>query len=163
MKFHCVFGWFSLLSQQFLNVCSCHLEVCKKHRAHNLTRQSHYSAYFNTLRPRHNGRCYADDTSKRIFFNENVRISIKISLKFVPKGPINNIPALVQIKAWRRSGDKPLSEPIMVSLPTNICVNRPQWVNSTLPFKYTYWRNNHHLKVFLSKIFGYLNTILVQK
>ena len=32
---------------------------------------------------------------KRIFFNENVWISIKISLKFVPKGPINKITALV--------------------------------------------------------------------
>ena len=38
-------------------------------------------------------------------------MSIKISLKFVPRGPINNIPALVQIMAWRQSGDKPLSEP----------------------------------------------------
>ena len=35
------------------------------------------------------------DTFKRIFLNERVRISIKMSLKFVPKGPINNIPALV--------------------------------------------------------------------
>ena len=82
----------------------------------------------NTLRPRQNGRRFADDTFKRIFLNENVRISIKISLKFVPKGPINNIPALVQILAWRRSGDKPLSEPMMVSLLTHICVTRPQWV-----------------------------------
>ena len=46
---------------------------------------------------------------------------IKISLKFVPKDRINNIPALVQIMAWRRPGDKPLSEPMMVSLPTHIC------------------------------------------
>ena len=30
--------------------------------------------------------------------------------------------------AWRRSGDKPLSEPMMVNLLTNICVTRPQWV-----------------------------------
>ena len=63
------------------------------------------------------------------FLNENVRISIKISLKFVPKGPINNNPSLVQIMAWRRLGDKPLSEPMMVSLLTYICVTRPQWVN----------------------------------
>ena len=55
-------------------------------------------------------------------------ISIKISLKFVPKGPINNIPALVQIMAWRRPGDKPLSEAVMVRLPTHISVTRPQWV-----------------------------------
>ena len=59
---------------------------------------------------------------------ENVWISIKISLKFVPMGTINNIPALVQIMAWRRPGDKPLSEPMMVRLPIHICVIRPQWV-----------------------------------
>ena len=67
--------------------------------------------FINTLRPRQHGRHFADDSFKRIFFNENVGISIKISLKFVHKGPINNIPALVQIMAWRRPGDKPLSEP----------------------------------------------------
>ena len=86
----------------------------------------------NTLRPRRNEQHFADDIFKRIFFNENVWISIKISLKFVPKGPINNIPALVQIMVWRRSGDKPLSEPVMVSLLTHICVTRPQWVKVTL-------------------------------
>ena len=81
-----------------------------------------------TLRPRQNGRHFADDIFKCIFLNENVWIPIKISLKFVPKGPINNIPALVQIMAWRRPGDKPLSEPMMDSLPMHICVTRPQWV-----------------------------------
>ena len=84
----------------------------------------------NTLRPRQNGRCFPDDIFKCIFLNENVYISIKISLKFVPKGPINNIPALVQIMAWCRPGDKPLPEPMMVSLLTHICVNRPQWVKT---------------------------------
>ena len=63
---------------------------------------------------------------KCIFLNENVWTPIKISLKFVPKSPINNIPALVQIMAWCRPGDKPLSEPMMVWLPTHICVTRPQ-------------------------------------
>ena len=60
---------------------------------------------------------------------KNVWISIKISLKLVPKGLINNIPSLVQIMAWRRPGDKPLSEPMMVSLLMYICVTQPQWVN----------------------------------
>ena len=83
----------------------------------------------NTLRPRQNGRYFPDDIFKRIFLYENVLISIIISLKFVPMGPINNIPALVQIMAWRRPGDKPLSEAMMVSLLTHICVTRPQWVN----------------------------------
>ena len=95
-----------------------------------------------TLRPRQNGRHFADDTFKRIFLKENIRISIKISLKFVPKGPINNIPALVQIMAWRRRGDKPLSEPMMTSLPTHICVTRPQWVRWDIvrwQMTYTRW------------------------
>ena len=57
---------------------------------------------------------------------------IKISMKFLPKGPINNIPALVQIMAWRRPGDRPLSEPMMVSFFTHICDSRPQWVKIQL-------------------------------
>ena len=57
-------------------------------------------------------------------------ISLTISLKWVWKVRINNIPSLVQIMAWRRPGDKPLSEPMMVSLLMHICVSRPQWVNS---------------------------------
>ena len=57
---------------------------------------------------------------------------IKISLKFVPRGPINNIRALVHIMAWRRLGDKPLSEPMMVSLLTHICVTRHQRVQTRI-------------------------------
>ena len=88
------------------------------------------SLCINSLRPRQNGRHFADDIFKCIFLNENVWILIKISLKFVPYGPINNIPSLVQIMAWRRQGDKPLSEAMMVNLPTHICVTRPQWVKT---------------------------------
>ena len=77
----------------------------------------------NTLGPTQNGSHFADGIFKCI------SISIKISLKFVPKGPINNIPALLQIMAWRRPGDKPLSEAMMVNLPTYIGVTQPQWVN----------------------------------
>ena len=50
---------------------------------------------------------------KCIFLKDEFHILIKISLKFVPKGLIDNIPALVQIMAWRRIGDKPLSEPML--------------------------------------------------
>ena len=88
--------------------------------------------HVNTLRPRQDGHHFPDDIFKRIFLNENVWISIKISLKCIPNCPINNIPALVQIMAWRRPGDKPLSEPMMVRLPTHICVTRPQWVKAVL-------------------------------
>ena len=62
---------------------------------------------------------------KCISFNGNVWISIKISPKFVPKGWINNIPALVQILTWCWWVDKQLSAPMMV---THICVTLPQWV-----------------------------------
>ena len=79
-----------------------------------------------------NGRHFADDIFKCIFLNENVWISLKIPLKFVPKGPINNIPALVQIMAWHRPGDKSLSEPMMVRLPMHICVTRPQRIKPIL-------------------------------
>ena len=75
-----------------------------------------------------NGRLFADNIFKCILLNENVWIPNKISLKFVPKGPINNNPSLVQIMAWRLPGDKPLSEPMMVSSLTHICFTRPQWV-----------------------------------
>ena len=75
----------------------------------------------NTLRPRQNGRHFPDDVFKCIFLNGNDGIPIKFSLKFVP----NNIPALFQIMAWRRPGDKPLSETMMARLQTQICVTRP--------------------------------------
>ena len=55
---------------------------------------------------------------------------LKFHWSFFPKGRINNIPLLVQIMAWRRPGDKPLSEPTMVRLSTHICVPRPQWVDN---------------------------------
>ena len=80
----------------------------------------------------HWGRIKMDTISQTTFSSAfswmNVLIAINISLKIVPKVSINNIRALVQIMAWRSPGDKPLSEPMMVRLPTHICVTRPQWV-----------------------------------
>ena len=65
----------------------------------------HWIWSFNTLRPRQDGRHYPDDIFRCIFLNENIWIGMNISLSFVPKGPIDNIPALARIMAWRRSGD----------------------------------------------------------
>ena len=78
---------------------------------------------FNTFRLRQNGRHFPDNIFKCIFFSENVWISLKISLRFVPNGPINNIPALVQIMAYR------------LVIWTNggwFVVTRPQWVKTSL-------------------------------
>ena len=55
----------------------------------------------------------ADNNFKCIFLNESDRILIEISLKFVPRSLIDNKPALVRVMAWRRTGDKPLSEPML--------------------------------------------------
>ena len=54
-----------------------------------------------------------DDIFKWIFLNENVRIMIQSSLRFVPKSPIDNKPALVQVMAWRQTGHKLLPEPML--------------------------------------------------
>ena len=53
---------------------------------------------------------WADDIFKCNFVNENVSVSIKIPLNFVPKAPIDNNLSLVQVMAWRRTGDKLLHE-----------------------------------------------------
>ena len=90
----------------------------------------------NTLSPIQNGRYFPDAIFICIFLNENVIISNKISLKFVPKGSINNIPTLVQIIAWRRPGKKPLSESMTVRLSTHICVTRPQRVKLITSLSY---------------------------
>ena len=96
---------------------------------------NHFSIIFNTLRLRQNDRYFPEDIFKWIFVNENVWISINISLKFVPRSPINNIPTLVQVMAWHRPGDKPLSEPMMVRLPMHLCITQPQWVNVFMKHK----------------------------
>ena len=51
-----------------------------------------------------------DDNYRCILLNENDRIPIRLSLKFLPRGPLDNKPALVQVMAWHRTGDKPLHE-----------------------------------------------------
>ena len=60
------------------------------------------------------------------------------------KVQISNIPALVQIMAWCWPGDKPLSEPLMVSLLTCICITRPQWVNNDNLWCCYWWSNWQH-------------------
>ena len=67
----------------------------------------------NILRPRQTGRHFADNSFKRIFMDAKFYMLIQISLKSVPKGPIDNKAVLVHVMAWRRTGDKPLSEPML--------------------------------------------------
>ena len=95
----------------------------------------------DALRPRQNGRQIPDDNFKCIFWMKIYKF--KISLKFGPKGPINNIPALVQIMAWHRQGDKLLSEPMMDNSLTHICVTQHQWGKR---FPNLFWHSLRHIK-----------------
>ena len=93
---------FSSWNSNSMNECYLHLSL-------------HRKLYFlKRLRPRQNDCHFQVGAFKCIFLNEHVWISIKISLKFVPKDPFNNILALVQKMAWRRPSDKPLFEAVMV-------------------------------------------------
>ena len=83
---------------------------------------------FTLRRPRQNCYHIADYIFKCNFLEENLWLFIAISLEIVPRGTADNIPVLVQIMAWCRPGDKPLSEAMMVRLLTHICVTRLQWV-----------------------------------
>ena len=112
----------------------------------------------NSMRPRQNGGHFADDTLKRFFLNGNDTILIKISVKFVPKGPFNNIPALDQIMAWRRPGAKPLSEPMMVRLPMHICVTRPQWVKEAEYFSSAVSYSRHNC-FFIAYIYDHRDSV----
>ena len=67
----------------------------------------------NSSSPGQNGRHFADDLFKCIFLNEKFCISIRISLKIVPKCSIDNKSALVQVMVWRRTGDNPSFEPML--------------------------------------------------
>ena len=86
----------------------------------------------NILRPRQNGRHFPDDIFKWIFLNEIIWISIKISLKFVPRGRINNIPALVQIMAWRRQATSHYLNQWWIVHWRIKCVTRSQWVKQRM-------------------------------
>ena len=115
--------------------------------------------WLNTLRLRWNGQHFTD-IFKHIFFNVNVWISINISLKFVPKGPINNIPTLVQIMAWHHPGDKPFS------LLTHLCITRHMsvtWDQSMydlldkIAAKYIGWRLflQNYLEIYMNFLFHF--------
>ena len=111
-----------------LNTGRVRLSVITVNLTNGLLGITRVTPFLNTLRPFRNSRHFADDIFKCIFLNENVWIPLKISMTFVPMSPINNIPTLVQVMAWRRPGDKPLSEPMTVNSSTHKCATRPQCV-----------------------------------
>ena len=88
---------------------------------------------FNTLRPRQDG-CHFQMTFSNAFpLMKMYEFQLKFHWILFPGVQLTIFQHLVQIMAWRRPGDKPLSEPMMVCLLTHICVTRPHWVNGTEP------------------------------
>ena len=94
----------------------------------------------NSSLTRQNGRDFSGDIFRCIFINETFCILIRILLKFVPKGPIDNDPSLVKIMAWRRTGDKPLSEQCWHNSLKHICCTRGRWVKpyECIPYPVTF-------------------------
>ena len=64
---------------------------------------------FNTLRLRQNGRHFADNIFKGIFFNENIWLSHEIWLKCILKGLGDNKSTLVQAMTWSKTGNMSVS------------------------------------------------------
>ena len=78
---------------------------------------------------------------------------MNISLNFVPKVPINNIPALAQIMARHQWGTKPLSEPVMVSLLTHTCITWAQWVEDNHEWPWEASNTRFYNKTFNGSIY----------
>ena len=95
--------WFETLSPPLWRHCNSFIRspqgICVTGHATPAVLNYWFMTYVNTFRPRQNARYFPDDIFMCVFLNKNVWISIKISLKLVPWGPINNISALVQIMA----------------------------------------------------------------
>ena len=91
----------------------------------------------NLFIPGENGRHFAEDIFRCIIVNETFYISIQISLKFVPTGPIDNNQALFQIMAWCRIATHHYSNQCWPDTLTHICCIRGRWLNhvSYLSFK----------------------------
>ena len=105
---YCSFIWLScpcIFDKKEITLFHIHWFSEKKRNGNTVGEQWGYTLFVKTLRLRQDGRHFTDNIFKCIFFNENFRILIRISLKFVANSPINNIPAFVQIMAWRRPGD----------------------------------------------------------
>ena len=92
----------------FVRTMKLPLELCTIYSI-NLVVLGRGGSSFNTLRRRQNGCLFPDGILKCIFLNENEWILIHISLKFVPKGPIYSISALVQVMALHQPGGRSLS------------------------------------------------------
>ena len=110
----CIFiEFYSSLHYIMMAWCRTAVSSLLKHWRYCGQAQGHRCVFLHLLNSSPPGKkkmadIWADDNFRCIFLNENDKIPIRISLKFVPRRPIDITPALVQVMAWRRTGDKPL-------------------------------------------------------
>ena len=78
--------------------------------------------------PGQNGWHFTGNIFRCIFMNEKFCILIPNSLKFVPKCPIDNMSALVQVMAWHQIGNKPLPEPMLIQFTDAYMRHLGRWV-----------------------------------
>ena len=99
----------------------------------------------NTLRPRQNGRHFADDFSNAFPWIKVYEFWLKCHWSLILRVLLTIFhAALVQIMAWRRPGGKPLSEAMIFRLLTHLCVTRPQWfkLSSLIHINVVYMRRH---------------------
>ena len=109
-----------LLDTQFVppdrDTSTCCMSMIRYTKIRFETRLSDIKPLMNSSPPKQNGRHFGRRHFQMPVLYENDRIPIRISLKFAPWRPIDNKAALVQVMAWHRTGDKPLSEPMLTRL-----------------------------------------------
>ena len=100
-----------------------------------------YTGSYKHTEAEQHGNHFADNSFKSIFLNEMHEFRLKVPWSLFLRVQFKIIRRW--FRKWRR-GDKPLSEPAMVRLPTNICVKWPQWVNLGFYFVYVSIHRIHY-------------------
>ena len=65
--------------------------------------------------------------------------TVFISLNFFPKGPIENMSALVQVMAWRQTGHKPYLDWLWLSSFTYVCHLGPVFISDKTSYRTISW------------------------
>ena len=89
-------------------------------------------AHFNTLRQKQNGRHFLDDFSNAFSWKKIYEFQLRFNFFRSLCLRVQLLTFRHRLRQWLGAGDRPLSGPMLVSLPTHICITRLQWVNKRL-------------------------------
>ena len=110
---HCSNSHFQTLLNEYVIIISSEIQRQIFHNAWLKINQGQAITCMDSPPPGQYGRHFSHYIFRSIFMNEKLCILIPISLRFVPKCPVDNKSALVQVMAWRKTGDMPLPEPML--------------------------------------------------